>query len=52
MFENIKIERTDNGTWVVRADSKRFGKEAIMFESFRYKEASAYARNLKSGIYC
>lgn len=52
MFKNIKIERTDNSTWVVRADSQRFGTGAIMFESFRYKEASAYARKLKTGIYC
>lgn len=51
MFKNIIIEPTDNNTWVVKADSQRFGVEAIMFESFRYKEASAYARKLEAGIY-
>jgi hypothetical protein len=52
MFKNIKIERSYSGTWLVKADSQRFGEDAIMFESFRYKEASTYARKLKSGVYC
>lgn len=36
---NFKVEQTDTGTWVVRADSKRFGKQAIVFEGSSRREA-------------
>ena len=36
---NFKVEQTDTGTWVVKADSKRFGKQAIVFEGSSRREA-------------
>ena len=41
-MENIKIERTNNGTFVVKADTERFGKQEIMFESFNKDECVQY----------
>lgn len=38
MYSNFKIEKTDNNTYVVRADSDRFGKQAIVFESYSHRE--------------
>ena len=35
---NFKVEQTDTGTWVVKADSKRFGKQAIVFEGSSRRE--------------
>lgn len=37
MYKNFRIYNTGN-TFVVRADSKRFGKQAIVFESWDVKE--------------
>ena len=36
---NFNVEQTDTGTWVVKADSKRFGKQAIVFEGSSRREA-------------
>lgn len=50
VYTNVKIEKRDygnpNGTWVVLADSERFGNQAVMFESYRRKEAEEYAQGL------
>lgn len=40
---NINIVRTNNGTWAVKADTERFGKQEIMFESHSRRECVAYA---------
>lgn len=37
MYKNFRIYVTETGTFVVKADSKRFGKQSIMFESFDVK---------------
>ena len=36
---NFNVEQTDTGTWVVKADSNRFGKQAIVFEGSSRREA-------------
>lgn len=38
MYKNFRIYRTENNTFIVRADSKRFGKQAIVFESYSVKD--------------
>lgn len=48
MFTNIRVEFTDNQTWVVRADSKRFGKDAIIFEHWDKSKAEEYAATISS----
>lgn len=40
---NINIARTNNGTWAVKADTERFGKQEIMFESYSRSECVEYA---------
>lgn len=37
MYKNFRIYVTETGTFVVKADSKRFGKQAIVFEGFDVK---------------
>ena len=41
-MKNVKIEATNNNTYVVRADTKRFGKNQIMFESYSKPECFEY----------
>ena len=41
-MENIQIVVTDNRTIVVKADSKRFGKGAIMYEGHTFMECCEY----------
>jgi hypothetical protein len=38
MYRNFQIYKTDTNTFVVKADSKRFGKQAIVFESYNAKD--------------
>ena len=38
MYSNFKIYKSETGTFIVRADSKRFGKQAIVFESYNTKD--------------
>lgn len=45
---NSRVERTDNNTWVVRGDSDRFGKDAILYESYAKNQAEAYAEKLRA----
>lgn len=39
---NFTISKSDNNTYLVRGDSERFGKNAILFESFKKSECEAY----------
>lgn len=41
-MKNVRIERTGNDTFVVRFDTVRFGRNAIMFESFRRDDCVRY----------
>lgn len=41
-MKNIRIEKTSTGTYVVRADTDRFGTQEIMFESFDKNECVQY----------
>lgn len=43
-MDNVTIKVTDRGTIVVRADTKRFGKDAIMFEGNTFMQAFDYVR--------
>lgn len=43
-MENIRISVTDNHTIVVKADTKRFGKDAIMYEGINFMECFDYVR--------
>lgn len=36
MYKNFRIYKTEN-TFIVKADSKRFGKQSIVFESYNVK---------------
>lgn len=42
MLENVRIEATNNDTYVVYADTKRFGKNEVMFESYNKNECYEY----------
>lgn|GEM_PF-4474032 len=42
---NFNITATDNKTYIVKADSDRFGKQAIVFESYKYGECAEYVNN-------
>lgn len=47
--ENARVEQTDQGTWVVRADTDRFGKDAILYEHYSEEGANKYLDRLKEG---
>ena len=34
MYKNFRIYKTDNNTFVLKADSERFGKQSIIFEHY------------------
>lgn len=38
MYKNFRIYATDNNTFIVKADSERFGKQAIVYESYNVKD--------------
>lgn len=42
---NFNIEKLESGTYVVRSDSERFGKQAITFESHSRSECVDYIAN-------
>lgn len=48
-MKNISIENTGNGTYVVRADTERFGEQEIMFESYNKAECVKYI--LKTAVF-
>ena len=43
-MENIRIVVTDNNTITVRADSTRFGKDAVMYEDRSFMNCFNYIR--------
>lgn len=43
-MKNIHIAVTDNNTILVKADTERFGKNAIMFEGRTFMECFDYIR--------
>lgn len=47
--ENARVEQTEQGTWVVRADTDRFGKDAILYEHYSKEGANKYLDRLKAG---
>lgn len=46
MYKNIRVEQSYSSTWLVRADSERFGKDAIMFEHYDCEKAVEYAKSI------
>ena len=47
--ENARVEPTERGTWVVKADTDRFGKDAILYEHYSEEGANKYLDRLKAG---
>ena len=47
MMKNIKIERIRRGYWIVKADTKRFGIQEIMFEGHNRDLCRDYVRRNK-----
>lgn len=43
-MENIRVAVTSNNTIIVKADSKRFGKDAIMYEDHTFMNCFDYIR--------
>lgn len=43
-MDNIRIMVTDNRTIIVKADTKRYGKDAIMFEGHTFMSCCDYIR--------
>lgn len=43
-MENIRIAVTSNNTIIVKADSERFGKDAIMYEDTKFMRCFDYIR--------
>ena len=46
MYKNIRVEQAYSGTWLVKADSERFGKHAIIFEHYDCDKAVEYAKTI------
>lgn len=46
IMTNLSISKTDNNTYLVRGDSKRFGKNAILFESYKKSDCKAYVKRI------
>lgn len=46
-MKNIKIEKTMNNTYVVKADTERFGKQRIIFESYRINDCVKYLKSFE-----
>ena len=47
-MKNIKIIRVRKGYWIVKADTKRFGKQEILFEGIRRPECRAFVKKYKN----
>lgn len=45
-MKNIRIVVTDNRTVVVKADTARFGKDAIMYEGYTFMQCCDYIRRV------
>lgn len=48
-IENARIEKTPQNTFVVKADTDRFGKDAILYEHYSYNGAKKYLEKLRKG---
>lgn len=46
-MKNIKIEKTTNNTYVVKADTERFGKQRIIFESYKINDCINYLKSFE-----
>ena len=44
--QNARVEQTPQGTWVVRGDTERFGKDAILYEDHKKQRAVRYLHKL------
>ena len=42
-YKNFRIYHTENNTFVVKADSQRFGKQAVVYESYDIKHCVKWA---------
>lgn len=49
-MKNIKIEKTTNNTYVVKADTERFGKQRIIFESYKINDCINYLKSFEKLI--
>lgn len=45
-MKNITIAVTDNRTIVVKADTERFGKGAILYEGYTFMQCCEYVRRI------
>lgn len=45
-MENFKITTNNQGGFLVKADSERFGKQAIVFEGITYKECLKFVASI------
>lgn len=45
--ENARVEQTEQGTFVVKGDTERFGKDAILYEHYSEEGANKYLDKLK-----
>lgn len=45
--ENARVEQTEQGTFVVKGDTDRFGKDAILYEHYSEEGANKYLDKLK-----
>lgn len=43
-MKDVKIIATDNRTYLVKATTRRFGKDAVLFESWNYNDCLNYLR--------
>lgn len=48
MYTDFNIQRTYTGSYVVRANSERFGKQAIVFEHYSFYVALAWIKQQKA----
>lgn len=46
-MKNINIEKTVNNTYVVKADTDRFGKQEILFESYKINDCLNYLKSFE-----
>lgn len=42
LYKNMHTEKTAQGTYVVKGDSTRFGKDAILYESYKESDCDAW----------
>lgn len=46
-MKNIKIKKTSNNTYVVKADTEKFGKQTTMFESYKINDCIKYLKSFE-----